>query len=67
MKLKSKAANDIMLIVVGTILMAVGFYFLMMPNGFVLGGVGGLGIILGGSPRSASAPGSRASTCCFSS
>ncbi|MBQ9890963.1 MAG: YitT family protein [Firmicutes bacterium] len=27
--------------------MAVAFYFLMMPNGFVLGGVGGLGIILG--------------------
>ena len=47
MKLKSKTANDILLIVVGTILMAVGFYFLMMPNGFVMGGVGGLGIILG--------------------
>ena len=47
MKLKSKTANDIMLIVIGTVLMAAAFYFLLMPNGFVLGGVGGLGIILG--------------------
>ena len=37
----------VFLIAAGTLLMAVGFYFLMMPNGFVLGGVGGLGIILG--------------------
>ena len=47
MKLKSKKLNDVMLILIGTFLMAVAFYFLMMPNGFVLGGVGGLGIILG--------------------
>ena len=47
MKLKSKKLNDVLLILIGTFLMAVAFYFLMMPNGFVLGGVGGLGIILG--------------------
>ena len=42
-----KKLKDAVLITVGTLLMAVGFYFLMMPNGFVLGGVGGIGIILG--------------------
>ncbi len=39
--------KDASLLVAGTVLMAVSYYFLMMPNGFVLGGVGGLGIILG--------------------
>ena len=47
MKNMPKKLKDALLIVVGTLLMAVGFYFLMMPNGFVLGGVGGIGIILG--------------------
>ncbi len=47
MKIKSKKLNDALKIIVGTMLLAVSFYFLMMPNGFVLGGVGGLGIILG--------------------
>ena len=40
-------AKDAILLVVGTLLVSGSFYFLMMPNGFVLGGVGGLGIILG--------------------
>ena len=40
-------AKDAFLLVAGTLLMTVSYYFLMMPNGFVLGGVGGLGIILG--------------------
>ncbi len=39
-------AKDATLLVVGTLLVAGSFYFLMMPNGFVLGGVGGLGMIL---------------------
>ena len=47
MKIRKEQGKDIGLIVIGTLLMAVAFYFLMMPNGFVLGGVGGLGIILG--------------------
>ena len=41
------SAKDAFLLVVGTLLMTVSYYFLLMPNGFVLGGVGGLGIILG--------------------
>ena len=39
--------KEVLMLVVGTMLMAVSYYFLMMPNGFVLGGVGGLGILLG--------------------
>ncbi len=41
------SAKDAFLLVAGTLLITVSYYFLMMPNGFVLGGVGGLGIILG--------------------
>ena len=47
MKAIKRTSKDILLIIAGTLLMAVSFYFLMMPNGFVVGGVGGVGIILG--------------------
>lgn len=36
-----------LMVTLATVLMSCSFYFLMTPNGFVLGGVGGLGIILG--------------------
>lgn len=45
--MKEKRIKDLVLITLGTVLLAVSFYFLLTPNGFVLGGVGGLGIILG--------------------
>ncbi|MBQ4516704.1 MAG: YitT family protein [Clostridia bacterium] len=38
---------DYLLITFGTILMTVGVYFFKIPNGFVTGGVSGIGTILG--------------------
>ncbi len=47
MKFEQRTFKDILLIFFGTLLMAVSYFFFLVPNGFVLGGVGGLGIILG--------------------
>ena len=44
---KKKAFKEFALMTVGSILMALSLYFFKSPNGFVTGGVGGLGIILG--------------------
>ena len=44
---KQKAAKDFILMTAGSVIMAVSLYFFKSPNGFVTGGVGGLGIILG--------------------
>ena len=43
---KKSVAVDYINLVIGSLLMAVSYSFFMTPNGFVVGGVGGLGIIL---------------------
>ena len=45
--MKKGLVKDYFYIVLGTVLMAVSYSFFMTPNGFVVGGVGGIGIILG--------------------
>ena len=47
MKKNSPAVSNFILMTAGSVLMAVSLYFFKSPNGFVTGGVGGLGIILG--------------------
>ncbi len=47
MNKKSDRIRDFFLMTVGSVLMALSLYFFKEPNGFVTGGVGGLGIILG--------------------
>ena len=47
MKTRSEKAKNFFLMTAGSVLMAVSLYFFKEPNGFVTGGVGGLGIILG--------------------
>ena len=45
--MKSQNFKSYLLIIGGTALMCISLYFFTSPNGFVLGGVSGLGIILG--------------------
>ncbi len=44
---KQKLFKDFMLMTAGSVIMALSLYFFKSPNGFVTGGVGGVGIILG--------------------
>ncbi len=44
---KNKFFNDFIMMTAGSVIMAISLYFFKSPNGFVTGGVGGLGIILG--------------------
>ena len=44
---KKKLTKDFVLMTAGSVIMALSLYFFKSPNGFVTGGVGGLGIILG--------------------
>ena len=44
---KKKTINEFILMTAGSVIMALSLYFFKSPNGFVTGGVGGLGIILG--------------------
>ena len=44
---KNVRIKNFFLMTVGSVLMAVSLYFFKSPNGFVTGGVGGIGIILG--------------------
>ena len=44
---KNKFFNDFMMMTAGSVIMAISLYFFKTPNGFVTGGVGGVGIILG--------------------
>ena len=43
---KKSIIKDYFYILIGSLLMAVSYSFFMVPNGFVVGGVGGLGIVL---------------------
>ena len=47
MKKLKKEINNYLLLVLGSIVLAVGVYFFKVPNGFATGGVSGIGTILG--------------------
>jgi len=47
MKFNFKALKEYLLITFGTILLTMGVYFFKIPNGFVTGGVSGVGTVLG--------------------
>ncbi|MBR1968974.1 MAG: YitT family protein [Clostridia bacterium] len=48
MKTKAKILKEYILIFFGTVLLSMGVYFFKIPNGFVTGGVSGIGTVLGG-------------------
>lgn len=48
MKTKAKVLREYILIFFGTVLLSMGVYFFKIPNGFVTGGVSGIGTVLGG-------------------
>ena len=42
-----KKIKEYFMIILGTVLLTAGVYFFKIPNGFVTGGVSGIGTILG--------------------
>lgn len=48
MKTKAKILKEYILIFFGTVLLSMGVYFFKIPNGFVTGGVSGIGTVMGG-------------------